>query len=145
MLSRVSNWELTLTQWARPLIGLPFVWGVTDCHALACGAINAMYGVDLLHLLRGDGWFSHYSAVRRTHNGDSLPIALMNLGACRVQTERVSAGDILFGSVEREEWRSCRVVLANLLCLGSKVGECVTVTRDRSSGEFAMRLPNGGA
>lgn len=40
---RRRNWDIRLCTWAAAQLGRPYVWGETDCLALALGALQAQY------------------------------------------------------------------------------------------------------
>jgi len=125
---RTLNWQAALAQWAQGIVGRPFAWGETDCHALALDAIRAMY-------VEGDPirdgwpeWRSLGDAARLYASGWSPVDALERRGFGAVVREGPSfarAGDLLVAP-DTPFWR-VGVVVPGAKVVSSRVDEAVTV------------------
>jgi hypothetical protein len=63
-LMRFHDWERRLLDWAEASVGQPFVWGVTDCHALALAALDVMYGGSVRPIPTSPVWSNPTVALR---------------------------------------------------------------------------------
>lgn len=91
-MTRVPNWHHHLVEWANGLIGQPFVWGQTDCHALAAEAYRVLHGSPIPGL---PVWSSRGEALQLHGAGWDLPSLLPTLGATPVELGYVRCGDLV--------------------------------------------------
>jgi hypothetical protein len=88
---RLPDWEQRLLRWAERELGVPFIWGVTDCHALAVRAFACMYG----YLPPVPTWTTKSQALRFLASRWQPTEALPRLGAFAVQPGYCQRGDIV--------------------------------------------------
>lgn len=121
---RRANWASHLITWATGMVGRPFAWGATDCHALAADAYRVMYGrpLDL------PVWADQRGALTLYRNGWALPDALLRLGAEPVPLGRVRCGDLVV-EPRTEHFHPVLVALGESRFLTSSVGEAVRIAR----------------
>lgn len=119
---RLTDWRSRLHRWSRSQRGLPFVWGETDCGALACGALIAMFGSALaVHLPQ---WNNVRGAALILQVRGSMGAILEELGAKRTTVNFMRSGDILIAGDPAEQLgRECAMV-----CIDGR--HCLLSTRD---------------
>jgi len=107
--------EIRLTQFVRAELGRPFIWGETNCVALALRAVDAMHGT-ALH----DKHRRHMSSAARAlawtrkHGPSGVIDALINDGLIKIQPAYAQDGDILIGETTDGQ-------IAAHVCLGVRV------------------------
>lgn len=90
----VADYEDRLAKYASGLVSKPFVWGQTDCVALAARAVDCIYGTN---------WFANVvtweseSEAREACARMSVEQYLEAQGATQVDTQAAVTGDILVG------------------------------------------------
>lgn len=107
--------ELRLMAFVRAELGRPFVWGDTNCVALALRAVDAMHGTELFARHR----HRMCSAIRaqawaRKHGAVGVIIELLRDGLIEVDPNYAQPGDILVGTTQDGQ-------IAAHVCLGTRV------------------------
>ena len=90
-MDRRANWPHWLATWAEGMLGKPFAWGVTDCHALALAAFAVIHGV---RPPEAPTWASRDEADALIAEGWDPLKALPRLGAVRVEPGFCRPGDV---------------------------------------------------
>lgn len=107
--------EVRLAEFVRAEMGRPFVWGHTNCVALALRALDALhdtdlharYGLNMSSLVRAAVW-------ARRHGLEGLRERFVAEGFAVVPTAYAQPGDILLGHTEDGQ-------IAAHVCLGVRV------------------------
>lgn len=111
---RLRDWRRRLTTWASQQVGLPFVWGETDCASLVRSALTEMYGADVFpHLPK---WTTAREALAVLQAHGSVEAILLNAGAELVTMPFIRAGDIVV-LPDQEDRVSCIVCVDGLACI----------------------------
>jgi len=94
-LTRVPNWSVKLAGFADSVLGKPFVWGETDCVSICRGALETMYGEDIIapHF---DGTYSTKTGAARAFSKvGSLSAIAEQAGAKEVRHNMSVDGDVM--------------------------------------------------
>jgi hypothetical protein len=102
---RPADWDVRLAEWATSRLGLPFVWGTTDCALLALEAWDILTGADegarLADQYRGR-WTNEFGAIKQVADaGESIASGLLERGAQRVLPGFQQRGDVICVTGER--------------------------------------------
>lgn len=94
MITRILNWDVKLINWAQTQIGLPFIYGTSDCGCMVRGAYEQMYGEDLwAHMPQ---WNNAAGAVRVMAEWGTVSEMLMSRGATPWSTPYLcQSGDVI--------------------------------------------------
>lgn len=91
--------ERRLVDFAEQVVGLPYVWGHTDCASIALRAIQVLSkatDADLLQRLGLESWYdSRTSALRTFSQLEGIRSALLSLGMTEHPPRYAHQGDIL--------------------------------------------------
>lgn len=90
---RHSQWRTRLLAWAQTVRGQPYVWGKTDCAALARAALQEMFCRDVAPQI--PHWTSKRTALRVLRDMGGIDAVLLGLGAEVVTLPFARAGDII--------------------------------------------------
>ncbi len=90
---RHPRWRTRLLAWAQAVRGQPYVWGQTDCAALARAALYEMFCRDVAPQV--PTWTSKRTALRILNIVGGIDALLRSLGAEVVTLPFVRAGDII--------------------------------------------------
>lgn len=90
---RHPQWRTRLLVWAQTVRGQPYVWGQTDCAALARAALYEMFCRDVVPQV--PTWTSKRTALRALRAVGGIDALLRSLGAEVVTLPFVRAGDII--------------------------------------------------
>ena len=103
MISRPQNWRQLLMRWASSQVGRPFVWGETNCVALALAAIDAQSSTALLAKYRHN-MSSEVRALAWSRSNDIYTLAgkMLDEGMSVIGENYVDDGDILLIQKGRE-------------------------------------------
>lgn len=119
---RQQDWSSKLQAWATAQLGKSFVWGETDCCALARAALIEMFGPFIaVHLPQ---WNSIRGAGLILQIRGSVGAVLEELGAERTSVPFMRAGDIVISAEPREEIGSRAV----MVCINGQ--QCLAGTRE---------------
>lgn len=81
-----------LIKWAESKIGLPFVWGKSDCTTIVIEGISLYFGIELPVI---NTWTSLKEALKAFKQYNSPDNILKNTGFFKVQKNFEQTGDIL--------------------------------------------------
>lgn len=81
-----------LIKWAETKIGLPFVWGKSDCTTIVIEGISLYYGIELPVI---NTWTSLKDALKAFKQYNSPDNILKNTGFSKVPKNFEQTGDIL--------------------------------------------------
>ena len=113
---RPRNWDVALAQWARSVVGQPFVWGETDCVWLVRAALRTIYGRDVLPAT--PSW-STLRGAKRAAAVTTIGAALEGVGAVVVPFVSAQAGDVLMLGRETSGFDGVGVVLDEQVLLAN--------------------------
>ena len=119
---RRPDWEQRLLAWADAQIGQPFAWGVTDCHALALRAFEAMHGCFPDQIPE---WSSEREALALLVSGWGPLEALPRLGAVPIPHDYWQRGDVIVEPAKGGGIAGVLVVLGDGRFLTSHPGDVV--------------------
>lgn len=127
-MKRFKDWDVRLMEFAEANKGRPFVWGETNCAALAGGCIDAMTGTELFKLqadLDLDAEKARELSEQRFTRSTFLAAGLEEMAL--ESTHLISRGDILLAY--SEGWECSHIVLGRYV-----------LTSDPERGVFIARL-----
>lgn len=91
--ARPVNWRVALVEYAERMRGRPYVWGDTDCAALAADCVLICSGVDIVDEI--GRWVGPREALRRAATLTDPSQPLVDHGALSVPQSRVQTGDVV--------------------------------------------------
>jgi hypothetical protein len=106
---RRPDWQERLVQWATPLRGTAFRWGVTDCGSLVRGTLVALYGDPAEAAL--PRYQDARGAARVRQTVVSIEDELWRWGGMPVSRALAAAGDVVLERPASGELESAGVVL----------------------------------
>jgi hypothetical protein len=101
-MKKLTDWQLRLVQFANLEIGRPFIWGETNCVALAIRAIDVQCGTDLMckyhrHMTdKRAAWLW----LKRNGSLEGIKSRLLADGLSVIEPDYMQDGDLLMGEVE---------------------------------------------
>jgi hypothetical protein len=116
---RQRDWSSRLQKWAAAQQGKPFVWGSTDCAALARAALIEMFGEEIsVHL---PYWDNVRGAALILQARGSVGSILEELGAERTSVPFMRVGDLIVSAEPEEDvgHESVMVCIEGQKCLAS--------------------------
>lgn len=117
---RVRNWDVSIVQFAKEVVGKPFVWGETDCASLLYRVYEIMHGQKPDVVLRYTTAKGALSAHQRTGGTEKV---VRDLGALDIERP-AKYGDIIFyKGPEEHPWDNIAIyVPPNILIANEKDG-----------------------
>jgi hypothetical protein len=99
---KLVDWQLRLVRFANTEIGSPFIWGETNCVALAIRAIDVQCGTDLMCKYRKHMTCKRIAWLWLKRNGslEGIKSRLLADGLSVIEGDYMQDGDLLMGEVE---------------------------------------------
>lgn len=130
-MDRINNWSPELVLQVGKFVGLPFVWGETDCASLLRKVSVCMYGEDIFG---GPSKYKTAKGAIRAYKGlDSIDDLIIEAGGVEIPQTIATDGDV---AVEQEVARGFQTVYV-------KVGSRWLVSSEvRMVVESVKEMPN---